>query len=195
MSNLQKAEALKQTADHIINDLGLGKVLNKYCENVFYTGSYFLDVMAWSDLDISLVLKGDKKSISNLMDLTKDVSLLKGVRKIVYRNFLDNDKDSCLPSGLYNGIYWSVGPLDWKIDLWAVTEESLNKNKSEMQRIRQKLDNDKRQLILQVKNNIITDEGRTPSFSGYNIYKAVIDENMTSQEDIINFLHVKGILE
>ena len=56
------------------------------------------------------------------------------------------------------------------------------------------IDNKQRDLILEVKNKILTTSGRTPLFSGYTIYKYIVDYKMQSFTEIIQFLHRKGII-
>ena len=150
--------------------------------------------MTWADLDIAIVLKDDWKSLSTFMELTKEIGLLKGVKKINYSNHLENDLEGGLPQGFYDGVYMESDNLKWKIDIWAVNQENITKYKDEMNRISNLLDTDKRELILEVKNRILTDEGRTPVFSGYHIYKAIVDLNMKSADMIIDYLKEVGII-
>ena len=188
MSNfLSKSNKLRNEADEIINKLGLNNILNKYSADIFYTGSYYLNLMAWADLDISIILKNNPFDMNSFMNITKEIGLLNGVQKINFRNYLKDDPRP-IPKGLYNGIYLDFGLNNWKIDLWAVDEKSIADSKKEMDRILRNIDDEKRNLILKVKNKILTSTGRTPPFSGYTIYKCVIDKGMSNIDDIIEFL-------
>jgi hypothetical protein len=50
-----------------------------------------------------------------------------------------------------------------------------------------------RKLILEYKYSILTDQYRTPMFSGIYIYRAVIDHGMTDYKKITKFLKANGI--
>ena len=50
-----------------------------------------------------------------------------------------------------------------------------------MQTIAQKIDDAKRTQILNIKNSLLTDDGRTPKFSGYYIYQAMPFQNMIDE--------------
>lgn len=189
-SNVLKADALHIEANYIINDLGLGEILSKYCKKIFYTGSYYLNTLAWGDLDISVILNSNFFSMNDFMCITKEIGLIEGIQKINYRNYLKEDPRP-IPIGLYNGIYLDIGSKIWKIDLWAVDETKIENDKKEMKRILDKIDSKKRELILEVKNKILTKSGRTPPFSGFHIYKCVVDRNMKNSSEIIEYMREK----
>ncbi|MFW9895576.1 MAG: hypothetical protein ACFFD7_07220 [Candidatus Thorarchaeota archaeon] len=53
--------------------------------------------------------------------------------------------------------------------------------------------NETRKLILEYKYSVLTDEGRTPMFSGIFIYRAILNEGMTDYHEITNYLKKNGI--
>ncbi|MBI9011796.1 MAG: hypothetical protein JEZ08_06145 [Clostridiales bacterium] len=50
-----------------------------------------------------------------------------------------------------------------------------------------------RKKIIELKHALLTKDGRTPVLSGYYIYQAVLYENLTELEDIVEYLREKGI--
>ena len=51
-----------------------------------------------------------------------------------------------------------------------------------------------RAIILDTKHRLLTDEGRTPMYSGIFIYRAVIDHGLTELGKIVEFLKGSGII-
>ena len=58
------ADTLRQEANEIIHERGLDAILQPY-GRVWYGGSYALDLMAWPDLDISMLLNSDSYSFDD----------------------------------------------------------------------------------------------------------------------------------
>ena len=50
-----------------------------------------------------------------------------------------------------------------------------------------------REVILLAKDALITPGGRTPSFSGYPIYCAVLDEGLRELDDIKDYIEAHGV--
>ena len=47
--------------------------------------------------------------------------------------------------------------------------------------------------IIKIKSLLLNKEGRTPKFSGFYIYQAILNNNLENDEEIINYLEEKGI--
>ena len=62
-----------------------------------------------------------------------------------------------------------------------------------MNRLKSKITPDIRKLIVDTKQTLLTAEGRTPVFSGYHIYCAVIDHGLRSIGDITDYIREKGV--
>ena len=50
-----------------------------------------------------------------------------------------------------------------------------------------------REMVVDYKLSILTDEYKTPSFSGYYVYKAVFDRGMRDYGEITAYLRENGI--
>lgn len=190
---ITKAKELKESAIYTIDNIGLDKILNANADDVFYTGSFYLDLMVWPDIDICIVIDNEIRRKEIFMTIINEIGLIDDVYKMNYRNYLSHNTDS-LPNGLYTGVFLESNNRNWKIDIWAFNREDYNNSKKEMTELSNKISIQDKELILRVKNRIMTKEGRTPPFSGYHIYKAVIEMNMKSDEKIIEYLKKQKIL-
>lgn len=184
---------VKAQADKIVFEHGLDALLRSY-GTVFYTGSYLLDVMAWGDIDVSMVLDPNPQSVEDFFDLGLQLAGLEGVYKMSFLNTCRHPVEN-LPIGYYWGMGLRVGPgVPWKIDLWAMSAEQLAHYQAMMGRIADAMTPEARRLILDVKRALLTPEGRTPPMSGYPIYEAVLFEGMKDLDDIRAYLREKGVL-
>ena len=66
----QTTQELKIKADSLLLKKGIHSLLEKYGQ-VFYAGSYVLDLMAWPDIDLNLVVnKGKNPNVWPIIDHT-----------------------------------------------------------------------------------------------------------------------------
>ena len=188
------ADKLRAEADDILHgDRGVDKILRSYGK-VHYTGSYALDLMAWPDIDITMLLDGDPYSFDNFFAMGKQLAQVAGVDKIEYWNSMNWDVHN-LPKGLYWGVRLDTGTWDvpWKIDVWATNETEFKRNQELMKRLSGELNPEARKLIVEVKHSVITPEGRTPQGSGYYIYEAVLSKGMRTAREIREYVKEHGI--
>jgi hypothetical protein len=73
MNLILKSKNIKKNIDYFIYKKGLNNILQKYGQ-VFYTGSYFLDVMIWLDLDIEMSLKPDPFSLKTFFEIGEKIA-------------------------------------------------------------------------------------------------------------------------
>ncbi|MFC1714968.1 hypothetical protein ACFL6S_14970 [Candidatus Poribacteria bacterium] len=193
LTPLDIANRLHEEADQIVYGSGIDRILQSYGE-VFYTGSYFLNVMVWPDIDITMVLESDPPSIEDFFRMGTEIAKTDGVISLGFTNFFRRQSPD-LPEGLYWGGRLNMGSRDvlWKMDLWARDREALEENRVMMERMRQMMDEETRKLIVEVKHSLLTPEGRTPFLSGYKIYEAVLFEGLRERKDIIAYLRERGI--
>ena len=193
MNAIKIADLLRKEADEVIYDLGLDAILQDYGE-VFYAGSYALDLMAWRDVDISMVMAPEPFDIDAFFDMGRRIAHLDGVLRVRFANYL-RMRAKWAPRGLYSGVRLEVGPerKGWKVDIWAVDQECLSRNKGEMQKVHSALTPEMRRLILEMKQALMLPSGRTPSLSGYHIYQAVLFEGLRTEEEIRPYLRDHGV--
>lgn len=187
MTPEDRSRALRQEADEVLSLIGLND-LAAPIGPLLPTGSYFLDLMMYPDIDINLPLTTPEK----LMNIGVELSKLECVQKL---RFL-RGKDGPLKGGFYlkpEISYGNWGRL-WKIDIWSLPATALETAQTEMIALKNRMTSDHRAIILDTKYRLLTEEGRTPMFSGIFIYRAVIDLGMTEVDEIDEYLVKSGIV-
>ena len=98
----------------MIYEGGLDPILQSF-GTVLYTGSYALDLVAWSDLDIMTVRPVDSLSLDAFFDLGRRIADLDGVGEMTFENTVAVPQEE-LPPGLFWGIWMDSEPLGrrWK---------------------------------------------------------------------------------
>lgn len=187
------SKKLQSEAETLVFQNGLDSILKKYGE-IFYTGSFYLDLMIWSDIDIQVLFEPEEFDIEKFINIGKDIAKKFDVIEMKFKNHVAH-KAFQLPEGLY----WNIKikrpgeKLPWKIDLWALNNNDFHEKKTKIQKFKSKLNNLNRQLILDTKYSLLNKDGRTPILSGYYIYEAVLDKQIYKINEIIEYLTNRGI--
>lgn len=177
-------EELRSEADQLLAS-GLRKILNDYGE-VHIIGSYALRLMVWRDLDIHVVHPTlDRKSFFELGGM---IATLLSPHRMHYR-----DESIVATEGLPRGLYWGVYLGDeregaWKIDIWVNGAEGFEAVRAYGERIRDRLTDANRELILQIKSECWRHPQYRREFSSGDIYNAVLDHGVVSIDDFWTFL-------
>jgi hypothetical protein len=189
----QLAESLRIEGGLLLERAGLAAVLHGYGQ-VYLTGSYALDLMAWRTMDIHLVLYEMWDPLDAFFALGHQIAKQRGVIHMAFGNFLRKPAP-----GHPGGLYWGVRLLnpengeEWMLDIWAVDETHIQQNNALMQRIRDALDGPSRRLILDMKHALLTPEGRTPPRSGIPLCEAVLFEGLRNGTAIRAYLRQHGV--
>jgi hypothetical protein len=187
MNPEERSLILRQEADEVLDLIDLSR-LAAPIGPLMPTGSYFMDLMMYPDIDIDLPLAAPEK----LMGIGVELSKLECVKKL---SFL-RGKDGPLKGGFYlkpEIEYGDWGRL-WKIDIWSFPAPILEKAQTEIADLKGRMTLAHRAIILDTKYRLLNDEGRTPMFSGIFIYRAVINLGMTEQAEIETYLTENGII-
>lgn len=186
MDVLHRAEQLHTEASEVIQLLHLTELTAVYSP-IYPAGSYRLNLLAYPDLDLYLL----PLTLPQLFELARRLAECPLVRQIVY----EPSRDPSLPDGLYlkpRLEYGSWGRL-WKVDIWSIPKEVIQARLAELDHFASLLTPQLRLLILQYKNAMLTPQLRTPMYSGYFIYKAVLQEGLREFDQITHYLLQNGI--
>ncbi|PWB51476.1 MAG: hypothetical protein C3F13_13620 [Anaerolineales bacterium] len=184
---MHRPEQLRREADTLLERVNLLSLVSPYGRVVF-TGSYYLNVMVYPDLDLYLPLI----TLPQLFTIAAQIAECKLVTQVVYE---PSDDPVNLPGGLYLKARFNYGEWGrpWKIDMWCLPQDVIRRKMAEMEHFREKLSPEIREKIIQYKLSILTLQHRTPMYSGYYIYKAFIDENLEDYERVTHYLEANGI--
>jgi len=182
----ERSRALRKEADEVLGFIGL-RDLCRPIGDLLPTGSYFMDLMMYPDIDLYLPPAAPER----LLGVAAELSKLECVRRI---NFMRGG-----PAKLKDGLY--LKPVvehgnwerPWKIDIWSLPPSVAAAKQAELEDLKTRMTARHRAVILETKFRLLTDEGRTPMFSGIYIYKAVIDHGLERLEEIATSLRANGI--
>ena len=185
-SAIERSSLLRREADFILKETGLLAILSRRGK-VTFTGSYFLDVMVYPDVDLWM----PKVSQEEIFHMAAEIAASPLVWQVVF----EKSKDPNLPGGLYLKARVDYGDWSrpWKIDIWSIEQALLEKKMDEMEHFQRKLTPELRQQIILYKDSLLTSEGRTPMYSGYFIYKAFLDEGLSDPQEVTQYLVDQGI--
>jgi hypothetical protein len=183
---LQKSARLKEEADFILQAVNLHAILQPY-GRITPTGSYYLDVMIYPDIDLYL----SPVSVEELFAIGGQLA----VCDLVYQVVFEKSQTARLPGGLYlkPRIRYGEWGRPWKIDIWSLADELIDEKIAEIYRFKQAMTAEIREQIIRYKYAILTASQRTPMYSGYYICKAFIDEELTDFQAVTDYLVEQGI--
>lgn len=183
---LKRAARLKQEADFILQAVNLVEIVQPY-GRITPTGSYFLDVMAYPDIDLYL----SKVSVAELFAIGSQLAACDLVFQVVF----EKSQTARLPGGLYlkPRIRYGEWGRPWKIDIWSLADEVIDRQMAEINRFKQAMTAEIQEQIIRYKHAILTASQRTPMYSGYHIYKAFIDEGLTDFQAVTAYLVEQGV--
>ncbi len=186
MDPLERASKLRQEADLVLQKVGVYDILRPY-GRIVPTGSYFLDVMVYPDIDLMM----SKVSVEQLFQIGGRLASSDLVFQVVF----EKSRDANLPGGLYLKPRVNYGDWGrpWKIDIWSLDDPIIDRQMEPVTRFKSKMVGPIREQIIRYKLSIMTDQHRTPMYSGYFIYKAFIDEGITDFQQVTRYLIDNGI--
>ena len=187
MLPLEYADKLRNEAHLVLELIRIEEILSPY-GRVFPSGSYYLDVMAYPDIDLYIT----KIRVEQLFEIGSQIASCDRVSQIVFER---SDDPIRLPEGLYlkSRVDYGNWGRPWKIDLWSLAENVILDKMEEMHHFQQKMTPHLREQIIRYKLSVLTSQKRTPKFSGYYIYKAFIEQGLTDFESVTLYLISCGI--
>lgn len=182
----ERSKALRQQADEVLDVI----YLHAHCArigDVIPTGSYFLDLMMYPDIDLYLPPTTPEK----LLTVAAELSGYECVKKLNFEKGGPGD----LAEGLYIKPVVHVGDWErpWKVDIWSLPLSVIEKKQAQVIDLKRRMTEEHRQRILDCKYRLLNAAGRTPMFSGIYIYRAIIEHDMKELGRIVEFLKGNGI--
>jgi len=187
MQPLERADSLRHEADVVMSLIHLNDILHPY-GTIFPSGSYFLDVMVYPDIDLYL----PQLSLQQLFTIAAQLASCEQVIQVVFER---SDDPLRLPEGLYLKLRIKYGDWGrpWKIDMWSLPESAVEERMAEMDHFNHGMTPTLREQIIRYKLSILTSQKRTPMYSGYSIYKAFVDEGLTDEASVTDYLITHGV--
>jgi hypothetical protein len=183
---IARSAALRQEADVVLREIGLRDILSPY-GRIVPSGSYVLDIMMYPDIDFYI----SKLPVVELFEIGSQLARC----ELVYQVVFEKSRVAGLPGGLYlkPRIDYGDWGRPWKVDIWSVDDIVIDEKMEDMLRFRAAMTGDLREQILRYKYSILTNEHRTPMYSGYFVCKAFLDEGLTDFRDVTQYLLDNGI--
>jgi len=186
MKPTERSSELKKEADKLLRDIRLAE----RCREIGVltpVGSYYLDLMIYPDIDLYLPPAKPSQLFQIAAQLVEN-------HPVIRVNFI-NGGPGPLKNSLYIKPVIAVGNWGrpWKIDIWATDQAFIDEKIAELQRFKERLTPELRELIIDYKFSILNEEGRTPVFSGIYIYQAVLDHSLRQFSEITAFLREHSI--
>jgi hypothetical protein len=187
MKPIERSAKLKEEADDLLREIRLDE-LCRDIGKLTPTGSYYLNVMIYPDIDLYLPPAKPSQLFQIAAHLVEN-------HPVVRVNFL-NGGPGPLKNALYLKPVIAIGNWErpWKVDIWAADQAFIDEKNAELRHYKERITPELRELILDYKFSILNQEGRTPMFSGIYIYQAVIDHGMRKFSDITAYLRENSIM-
>lgn len=181
---LEKAREIRKNAQAILQEKGIECRLKNIGE-LYFTGSYTLDLMTWNDIDMQIVLREQQHSIDVLgvffTDISKDSDFIEA--QII--NFTGDYKPK-MPRGVYLGLklYCQKHGGLWKLDVWSLAKKDFEKNRLLLENLRSRLTPELRKFLIEIKTEIMAEKERMPQMSSHLLYQAVLLNGITNRESL-----------
>lgn len=193
---------LQIDAQEVLNDLDLINLLKQYGKPSI-VGSFALSLMTWRDIDLEIVVDELNKEV--VAEVIKKLIL-----KTKYRidlSFSDNlarfnESNPNSPQSLYIGVKYfgkdieptkmqGANPLVWKLDLHFLLGKDA-RGQAKTEELKDKLTDDKRKIILEIKNKVASNPNYRKEITSMDIYEAVLEKGVSSLEEFENYLQESG---
>jgi len=188
MTNQGLALSIRSNATAVLKSKNIEEMI-KGTGDLYYTGSYFLDLMTWNDIDMQIVLKDGFDPTEILCNLSCQIAKDESFIEARLINFQGNYKPK-MPRGVYLGLKLNCPNLGgmWKLDIWCLSKPDFDKNRALIETLKSKLNTNNRDLILEFKHELMSQTGRVPTMKSHFLYQAILLEDKADKESIYNFL-------
>lgn len=170
----------KKQADLLLKDSGLIKFLSEFGKVAIH-GSYELDLMMDSDIDINVVNENFTKE--QVVKILNKLILENYFKGYFFYDFVARRRKD-FPPGYYIGLKLKFKNRKWKIDIWFLNKPyKINERTAEF--VKKNLTEKSRKTILKLKQACLENNLK---ISGYFIYMAVLKEDISSLEELKKYI-------
>ncbi|NEN83054.1 hypothetical protein [Paenibacillus elgii] len=188
---LTRQHELQMEAKAVAKELKIDELLSSAGQPV-RVGSAALGLMVWRDLDITVVCS--KLNIDVVTRIASEIMVRQGVREVRFLN--DSgvwNTDPGYPDGLYLGLkYKALSGMEWKLDIWFVDEPDKQPDLRHIETMPDRLTLELRESILTIKNSWATRVEYGKEVKSYDIYTAVLDDNVRTPLQFQEWLNNKN---
>ncbi|AYB44735.1 hypothetical protein [Paenibacillus lautus] len=192
-SELQlQQEALQEEASEVADELRLYELLSQAGEPV-RVGSSAFGLMVWRDLDMTV--KCSRLNQPLTAHIASELMLQAGVRELKFINDTgDYNTDPAYPDGFYIGLkYKSQRGKEWALDIWFVDEPEKQPDLKHIITMPERLTQERREAILRIKNRWASRAEYGKSVRSFDIYTAVLEENVSTPEQFEAWLDQRSV--
>jgi len=159
MTPEDRSRALRKEADEVLDFIRLHELCTPIGK-LIPSGSYFMDLMMYPDIDLYLPPTKPEKLMSVAVQLA-------GHDYIQRINYIRGGPGE-LKDGLYLKPVITRGHWErpWKVDIWSLPLSVIEKKQAELEDLKTRMTPAQREIILGTKFRLLTDTGRTPMYSG-----------------------------
>lgn len=188
MNLLKHQKSLQKQAGAILKELDLKNILGKHGE-VQIVGSLALGLMVWEDIDIDVIVE-KKVNIEEYFQTIRALFRhphINDIRMIDNRTNHENDR----PTSMYIGVHYKKEKQKkWKIDIRLVHAKD-SYAVDFVNEIKSKLNQENTLKILTIKHAVHKDPGYGKKFSAVDIYKSVIEKNISNAQEFLRLFQAK----
>ncbi|MGO8957103.1 MAG: hypothetical protein ACLQFR_07025 [Streptosporangiaceae bacterium] len=185
---LARQRALQAEAEEVRAQLDLDRVLAAVGDPVV-VGSAALGLMAWRDLDVTVVCAAlDKRRV---LAAASELGAHQGVTALQYRDETGrwNQEPEKYPDGLYLGLRYRPAALpEWRLDLWFVDDPARQPDLGHLRTLPERLTDDACVAILRIKTLWSARPQYGTSVRSWDIYTAVLDHGVRDADEFDRWL-------
>ncbi len=187
------AKTIRNNAKQVLESKKIDSKIHEIGE-LFYTGSYALDLMTWNDIDMQVVVKNGTNAIEALGGIFNHLANDPGFIEAQIIHFHGNYKPK-MPRGVYLGIKIDCPDLGgiWKLDIWSLEKQDFEKNRLLIKTLNSKLDPQNRALILELKHEMMDGSERVPQMGSHFLYQAILLDGIKDKEELYKYVTSQGI--
>lgn len=171
--------SIKAQADFLIHSTNLLDVLHRHGTPAI-TGSYFMNTMAWNDLDLYLLPAPDFDPYAMAADLNA------ALHPFRFEGFVNE-------SGIFYGCETNITGERWNIDLWIRSQAKIDESIAYCNELLRKMNSipGARKAILRIKTDLTAkgmygfDKHPSRHYHSREIYDAVLNGKIQSTEEFL----------